>query len=183
MNEYRWELYEYTLNYKKSITSWDIYSNQYDIGMNEHYYYNVNKNNNIELPFYGYGTYRNMKTHNTFYESAFIIDTFDSFHLNYKTYIDKLTFNEDVTNSFIKIIFKYISCYELSIFKKNETEIFIIYMGISKNEFLEFLIDNDYPKNIIYFIQSNEYNITNEIAIVYDIKTKNIIRTAIYGNI
>lgn len=67
--------------------------------------------------------------------------------------------------------------------KKNETEIFIIYMGISKNEFLEFLIDNDYPKNIIYFIQSNEYNITNEIAIVYDIKTKNIIRTAIYGNI
>ena len=71
--------------------------------------------------------------------------------------------------------------YELCIFNKGINQIFVMYLGISNIDFIEFLTTNNYPNDLIsHYINSN-YNINNEIAIVYDIHSKNIIRTAFYG--
>jgi hypothetical protein len=60
-----------------------------------------------------------------------------------------------------------------------------MYLGISNKDFLEFLILNSYPKYIIEFVKTNmenkNYNINNEIAVIYDIKTQKIIRSSFYG--
>jgi hypothetical protein len=83
------------------------------------------------------------------------------------------------------ILYKYASCYELCIHNKNNTQIFVQYLGISAHDFLEFLVHNDYSENIVTFVKEkmrlNLYNINNEITIVYDKSTLEIIRTGFYG--
>ena len=48
-----------------------------------------------------------------------------------------------------------------------------------------FLITSSYPDNIIKYVNNkislNEYNINNEIAIIYDTNTLEIIRSGFYG--
>jgi hypothetical protein len=60
-------------------------------------------------------------------------------------------------------------------------------MGLSNKEFIEFLMENNYPSYIIDFINQqiklNKYNINNEITIVYDTNTLDIIRSGFYGNL
>jgi hypothetical protein len=56
-----------------------------------------------------------------------------------------------------------------------------MYLGISNIDFLEFLNKNDYPKNIIDFVNSDDYKINNEITIIYDIITLEVVRTSFYG--
>jgi hypothetical protein len=60
-----------------------------------------------------------------------------------------------------------------------------MYLGISNEDFLDFLTNNSYPNYIIEFVKNNiekrSYNINNEITIVYDIKTQSIIRSGFYG--
>ena len=64
----------------------------------------------------------------------------------------------------------------------NETDdLYIQWYGITNDEFLNFLIDNNYPDNLIEKYSACEYNIENEISIVYSAKTKSIKRTAFYG--
>jgi hypothetical protein len=60
-----------------------------------------------------------------------------------------------------------------------------MYLGISNNDFLDFLINNSYPTYVIDFvkqkIEKDNYNINNEITIIYDIETQSIIRSGFYG--
>ena len=180
-NIYRWEIYKYDFNKNPVITSNDIISNQYEIGNEEHYYYNMNKI--IELPFWGYGKY---KKNNIMYDESkiFIIDTYNSFFNNYDSYMDKLEYSS-IKDKFKNIILNKYKCYELCIHNKTIDQIFVQYLGISNEDFLNFLIQCKYSTNIINFIQKNialkNYNINNEITIVYDINNMEIIRSGFYG--
>uniref|UniRef100_A0A6C0DYP9 JmjC domain-containing protein n=1 Tax=viral metagenome TaxID=1070528 RepID=A0A6C0DYP9_9ZZZZ len=183
---YRWEIYLYTLDENIRITSWDIDSSSYNISNVEHYYYKYDKeyiNEIISLPFWGCGKY---KKDNVLYDESkiFVIDTYKSFYENYDNYMKKLEF-ENIKDKFKNIILNKYSCYEISIFNKTKNQIFVLYLGITNEEFLNFLITSSYPDNIIKYIKNkillNEYNINNEIAIIYDTNTLEIIRSGFYG--
>ena len=178
---YRWEFYRYTLYENPVVISNDISGNEYNIGDEEHYYYNMNKLK--ELPFWGYGKY---KKNNIMYDESkiFILDTYNQFINNYDSYMDKLEYS-NIKDNFKNItLYKY-KCYELCIHNKKINQIFVQYLGISNEDFLDFLIECNYPDNIINFIKKNislkNYNINNEITIVYDINTMEIIRSGLYG--
>ena len=139
----------------------------------------------VKLPFWGYGKY---KKNNVIYDESkiFVIDTYESFYKNYDEYMKKLYYN-DIKADFKDIILKKYTCYEICIFNKKPNQIFVMYMGLSNDEFVNFLIENKYPQYIINYITKNiklnKYNINNEITIVYDIKSKNILRSGFYGNL
>ena len=173
-NEYRWEIYDYTLDGLPSITSYDIYED--GIGPKTHYYYNMDET--VQLPFWGQGRY---KEDEVFYiESAvFVIDTYSSFFINYNTYMKRLGYDDPLSFRDL-VLYKY-ECYELCIHKKNSNEIFIQYLGISLPDFLNFLSTNVYPSSLISYISSSSYHLNNEITIVYDVVSKCIVRTSFYG--
>lgn len=183
-DEYRWEIYNYTLNNDIKITSWDLYGKKYSIGDEEHYYYKMDYQP-VKLPFWGYGKY---KKNNVIYDESkiFVIDTYESFYKNYDEYMKKLYYN-DIKADFKDIILKKYTCYEICVANKKENQIFVQYMGLTNEEFVNFLIENKYPQYIINYITKNiklnKYNINNEITIVYDIKSKNILRSGFYGNL
>lgn len=190
---YRWEIYKYTLDKIPTITSNDIMQDEYNVGNEEHYYYNVQTAMqtamqtallpNPGLPFWGYGKY---KKDNIMYDESkiFVIDSYISFFNNYDNYMDKLEYTK-IKEIFKNIILNKYQCYEICIHNKNISQIFVQYLGITNTDFLNFLIQNKYPQNIIDFIQKKvfmqEYNINNEITIVYDINTMEIIRSGFYG--
>jgi hypothetical protein len=51
----------------------------------------------------------------------------------------KLEF-ENIKDKFKNIILNKYSCYEISIFNKTKNQIFVLYLGITNEEFLNFLI-------------------------------------------
>jgi hypothetical protein len=180
---YRWELYNYTLdNPSIRITSKDIYQNEYNIGDEEHYYYKLD-DEPVTLPFWGYGKY---KKNNTIYDESkiFVIDEYLWFYNNYDSYMTKLGYAE-IKDRFRKIILHAYHCYEMCIFNKNSKQIFVMYLGISNYDFLNFLTQHAYPSYVIDFVkghvENNNYNINNEIAIVYDIDTQLPVRSGFYG--
>lgn len=183
-NDYRWEIYNYTLNDQPNrITSVDIYTKQYKLGDEEHYYHKIDDGTPVQLPFWGYGKY---KKDNIIYDECkiFVIDYYMSFYNNYDSYMTKLGYDE-IKERFKEIILNKYSCYEICIHNKNPKQIFIQYLGISNNDFLKFLTTNSYPTYIIDFVKKHidngTYNINNEITIVYDIETQSIIRSGFYG--
>ena len=94
-------------------------------------------------------------------------------------YMTKLGYN-DIKDSFRDIILNKYKCYEICIHNKKHNQIFVQYLGISNSDFITFLTENNYMKNIIDFVD-NDYIINNEITIVYDIKSKEIVRSGFYG--
>ena len=181
---YRWEIYLFDLLNEIKVKSWDVHSRSYNIPDEEHHYYKIGNIYDVRLPFWGYGKYK--KNNILYYESKiFVIDTHGSFKYNYDSYMDKLEYSA-IKDKFKNIILNKYSCYELCIFNKTVDQIFVMYLGISSKNFLEFLINGNYPENIINFVEnkmsSYEYYINNEITIVYDINTMEIIRSGFYGN-
>ena len=182
-SDYRWEIYNYTLMEPVSITSFDVYKNQYQLGDEEHYYYKVDDGMPVQLPFWGYGKYKkNNRMHDE--SKIFVIDYYETFYANYDDYMIKMGYAE-IKEKFKEKIFNKYSCYEICIFNKNPTQIFVMYLGITNVEFLEFLITNCYPNYVTEFVKTQinrgTYNINNEITIVYDIRTQEIIRSGFYG--
>jgi hypothetical protein len=183
-DDYRWEIYRYTLHKEVRITSWDIHTDQNDILNDNHYYYKFD-DEPATLPFWGYGKY---KKDNTLLDESkiFVIDSYKSYRNNYDEYMNRLGY-KSIKEVFKDTILEKYSCYELCIFNKNPNQIFVMYLGLTNDEFVGFLKENDYPGYIIEFvvnqIKMNRYNINNEIAIVYDIDTQNIVRSGFYGNL
>ena len=182
---YRWEIYRASFMNKTKITSWDIHSNTYDISEEEHYYFKLGDESAIELPFWGYGKY---KKNDIIYDESkiFVIDRYENFYDNYDEYMNGLEY-ESIKLKFKKIILKKYKCNEICIHNKNPNQIFVQYLGITNQEFIEFLTTNQYPEYVINFVigqvELNNYNITNEITIVYDIDTQDVIRSGFYGNL
>lgn len=177
----RWELYSYfpkNIDDKEiCIFSRDIYPETYNISPEIHLYYNLNPD--VGLPFWGCGKFINPLTKQLYDETEiFVVDSTSSFYLNYTDHMTRLGY-KDIMDSIKELVFKY-KCYETSVHNKNRDHIFIQYLGISNSDFVGFLKDNDYALNIIDLV-NDDYNINNEITIVYNLKTKEIVRSAIYG--
>ena len=106
------------------------------------------------------------------------------FYNNYDNYMTKLGYKE-IKEIFKETILTRYCCYEICIHNKKPNQIFVQYLGISNQDFLEFLKTNSYPNYIIDFVTTNikngTYNINNEITIVYDMITQSVIRTGFYG--
>ena len=52
------------------------------------------------------------------------------------------------------------------------------------NDFIDFLIEANYPINIINFVKNNKKNLeqlSHEITIVYDLDNMTILRSGFYG--
>jgi hypothetical protein len=183
-NNYRWEIYYYTLREDIRIRSWDILGDKYDISEEEHYYF---KHDDVPLglPFWGYGKF---KKQGVLYPESkiFVIDTYRSFYDNYNKYMDKLGYGV-IKQIFRDVVLEKYTCYEICIHNKKPDQIFIQYLGISNQDFLQFLIEQAYPANVVDFVQkninANKYYINNEITIVYDIKSQQIVRSGFYGNL
>lgn len=181
LNEFfRLEFYTYDLESTSNliIESTDVFFNEPYIGNEKHYYYRF-PDQNISLPFWGYGTYK--LKNKVFRESKiFVLDSYQSFFDNYNDYMNRLGYS-NISKKFKNIILNKYKCYEICIHNKHENQIFVQYLGISKESFIEFLSDNNYPNFLIERYSEGEYNINNEIAVIYDIETKQIIRTGFYG--
>lgn len=164
------------LNTDIIIHSYDLYNTDIPLQETIHFYHK--RNNNITLPFYGYGT--NITNNHINVESVYVIDTQSEFIKNYEKYTIKLK----IIKNKCKILLNAYNCKHICIFKKNNTDIFIMYFGISVNDFILFLQAHKYPQQLVTHVveNKNKYaNICHEIAIVYDILTLQPIRSAFYG--
>ena len=88
-----------------------------------------------------------------------------------------------ICKKFKRILNKY-KCTHYCIHNKYTNQIFIQYLGISVDDFINFLYEFNYPNNLQIHVKDNmnKYkNIIHEITIVYDIETTKPIRSAIYG--
>ena len=177
--ELRWEFYKYTLDSNKVVESFDVFNKEPYIGDEKHYYYKLHKNTKTRFPFWGYGTYE--LDGKEYPESKiFVIDSYTNFSNNYITFMKKLGYS-NIAEKFKNIILKKYKCYEICIHNKKEGQIFVQYLGISKKDFTSFLKECNYNMKLIKHIETSNYKINNEITLVYNIKTMNIIRSGFYG--
>ena len=178
----RWEVYKYHFGYHSvpvneenlAITSTDLFDTSNPVGPDTHKYYGI-KDQTYSLPFQGYGTGQGDK-----HESYYIIDESTSFLINSREYMKRIQVVHDITH----FLYKY-SCVQLCVFNKNPDEIFVMYLGISIDDFIHFLLENKYPGTLTSHVieNKNKYSrIKHEIAIIYNIKSGEIVRTALYGN-
>lgn len=179
-DEYRLEFYLYDLNNKDNnvITSRDIYKDR--IGEEVHYYHHLDERiQTYSLPFWGFGTY--VRNGERFDESKiFAIDSYVSFKENYDEYMRRLMY-KDVADKFRGIVLDKYPCYEICIHNKTPGQIFVQYLGISKQDFIGFLKEHRYTSSLVEYYERQDFRINNEITIVYDTGNANVIRTGFYG--
>jgi hypothetical protein len=142
------------------------------------YIFYHNFNNKLKLPHFGYG--KKINNNEIIDESLYVLDNFNKFKKYYVTYLEKIkltSFNESK-----HLLDKY-NCKKICIHNKYNNNLFIKYLDISIDDFIDFLIEFNYPNKFIYHVKNN-YNkykdIIHEITIVYDIDLKPI-RSAFYG--
>ena len=161
------------------IHSFDIFKNNNTFGDDIHLYYKK-KNTTFKLPFYGSGTTLKINGEEHF-ESIFVFDTQKQFILHFDKYIKYI--NSENSKQF-KYLLELYQCDYIAIWKKNNTQLFIQYLGISINDFIHFIKTYNYPDTLLKHVTEykNMYtNILHEITIVFDKKTKKPVRTAFYG--
>jgi hypothetical protein len=184
----RWEVYQYQYDIKDSskmspllkdkgivITSTDVYDTSNVIGDEDHIY--TCDNGNMGLPFFGHG-YKNKDEP----ESIFVLDNKQRFKEKFGDYMKKIGFGKNV-DKFHSYLDDY-SAKDLCIFNKFKDQIFIMYFGLKVEDFLWFLIKFRYDTHLIQHVLTNMHmykDICHEIAIVYDIKTGEPIRSGFYG--
>lgn len=159
-----------------AVHSFDLFNTNIPLQPDIHFYHTISKI--TDLPFFGYGTMN--KKNEIIRESDFVIDTQDNFMQNYTLYLSEINLSADTCKNLITTY----KCHYVSVHKKNTTDIFIQYFGISIVDFILFLITFKYPQQLIIHVQENKSkyeNICHEITIVYDIITQVPIRSAFYG--
>lgn len=178
ISSYRLEFYEYNLSGNPVVASTDILFDSPHIGEKRHYYHKFS-GQNIELPFWGHGTY---KLNNKIYPESkiFVIDSYKNFKNNYYSHMERLGYTE-ISEEFKKIILEGYECYELCIFNKEPGQLFLMYLGISRQDFIDFLDKNKYPEDLLNYYTENNINVNNEVTIIFDTYTKNVIRSGFYG--
>jgi len=164
------------LNKNIIIHSFDLYNNDTVIGDEIHFYHNLDSK--LELPHFGYGT--KINNNEIIDESLYVVDNSYDTIKNYDTYLEKIRltgFNESK-----HLLYKY-NCKKICIHNKYNNNLFIQYLDISLDDFIDFLIEFNYPNKFIQHVKShnNKYkDIIHEITIVYDQNLKPI-RSAFYG--
>jgi hypothetical protein len=161
------------------IHSFDLYENG-TIGKDIHFYYNENKIMNI--PFFGKSDTL-QEDGITKFDSYFVLDESKRFMKEYDNYMKKINYKDNKVFILKYLLLKY-NCSYYCIFNKNPDQIFILYLGISINDFILFLDEFKYSSELINHVKTHvdKYkDILHEIAIIYDINTGKPIRTAFYG--
>jgi hypothetical protein len=161
------------------IHSLDLYNKDNDneiLGNEIHFYYNTE--NILKLPHFGYG---NKKIDNNIIdETLYFVDFAENVQKNYQTYLKKIKLEKFL--NFECLLYKY-KCKMICIHNKYNNQLFIQYLDISINDFINFLIKFNYPKKFIQYVKKNKQKykeIIHEITIVYDEQLIPI-RTAFYG--
>lgn len=172
----KWELYKYN---NKTIESYEILNERNKEGK-----YIPNFMDLYYISTVGENTYKGLvyrKDKKLTKRGNYIIDTYKGFKDNFNSYWDELNYPSNLY-SWVKdeVIKKYKTDY-FCIFQKNNSEFYCMFIGISNEDFLKFLIEYKYNQDLIDFYSKNDFNISNEIAIVFDKITKKPIRTAFYG--
>ncbi len=209
-NEYRWEIYVY--HYKPSnfknkckeniliqyainktlpnkelnnqlrnnpniiINSFDILNNNTVFNNEIHTYETLSYDNNLPLWGVGYDIINSHKNH----VGNFVYDNKENFFKNSDYYLKKLDLPSN--SSVIKILHKY-DCKNLCVWNKNN-DLFIQWLVISIDSFIDFLKENNYKQEFINYLLSNKNDfkyISHEITIVYNKYTLQPIRSGFYG--
>ena len=158
------------------INSFDILNNNNIFNDEIHTYEKVLYDN--QLPFWGSGyDIINLKKTQV---GNFIYDDTQNFLKNAEYYLKKLGLpsNSDV----IKLLHKY-DCKNMCLWNKNN-DLFIQWLVISIDDFINFLQENNYKEDFVNFILSNKNEFTyisHEITIVYNKDTLIPIRSGFYG--
>ena len=134
--------------------------------------------NNYTCPIFGigYDIINNFKNKC----SEFIYDSRDNFIKNYKLFMSYLDLPDN--NNILNLLFKY-NYYNLCIWNK-QNDLFIQWLVISVDDFINFLEENQYKYDFIDYIKNNKDDykyISHEITIVYDRDTLKPIRSGFYG--
>ena len=79
------------------------------------------------------------------------------------------------------ILYKYLAVEQLCIHNKAPGQIFVQYLGITYRDFINFLSEATFPKQLIDHVNSSDYRIINEITVVYDTATVSFVRGSFYG--
>uniref|UniRef100_A0A6C0HTL1 JmjC domain-containing protein n=1 Tax=viral metagenome TaxID=1070528 RepID=A0A6C0HTL1_9ZZZZ len=209
-NIYRWEIYNYHYdshnNKKKIKNDWkkiisdnlfiskktnnimndnntiinsiDILNNDCCFNNELHTYEKIKKNNELITPFYGKGY--DIINEKKIRVSNFIYDTYNNFFENKELFFKELDLPY---NSKIDLILRKYKAENICLWNK-KGDYFIQWLTISIDDFIDFLIENNYKKTFINYVIKNksEYkNISHEITVVFD--RKNIIpyRSGFYG--
>lgn len=180
-NLYKWEFYKYKMSKPnkgkvKFITSYEIYPKRSENGSYISDFYDEYFLEKREGEFASGSIYRVSENENKKL-GIFILDECLNFKNNFDDYVSKLNYNK---SSLPENILEKYKCKHLCIHQKYNNEFYIQYIGISKEDFLNFLKENEYEQSLISHYEQNNYLISNEITIVYDDNFK-IKRTAFYG--
>jgi hypothetical protein len=174
-NYYKWELYNYEEK-NCNIKSYEIYpvkntNSVYISNFYDEYYLDIQQNE------FHLGSIYRIKNKEKTKLGIFLLDETCNFKNNFKDYVSMLSYD----NSFLtKNILEKYRCKHLCIHQKNNNEFYIQYIGISKKDFLNFLVENEYEDELINHYEKNDYQISNEITLVYDYDFK-IKRSSFYG--
>jgi hypothetical protein len=146
------------------------------LGDDIHLYY---RNGNMSFPFFGNGT--TLSVSGVKQESTSVIDSQQSFIANYSTLTETIGL---VNIPYFKKHLSTYQCKDICIFNKFDGNIFIMYFGISIDDFILFLKRFNYPQQFVQHVDVNRNmyeNIEHEIAIVYNIASQIPVRSAFYG--
>ena len=164
-------------NSNNIIHSFDLYNNDVNIVGNDiHFYHNLDTK--LKLPHFGYGV--KLNNNEIINESSYFVDFSEAVKDNYDTYLEKIKLSG--FNNYKHLLDKYI-CKRICIHNKYNNNLFIQYLDICIDDFIDFLYEFNYPNKFIQHIKNNKIkykDIVHEITIVYDNDLKPI-RSAFYG--
>jgi hypothetical protein len=115
-------------------------------------------------------------------ESVYVISDRKNMLANIDAYLNVLKYT--VTAETVVPLLKKYNCKDLALFQKFDGNVFIIYLGISVEDYALFLVEHQYPSNIKRHVaaHSKRYrDIVHEVAVVYSLETLAPVRSAFYG--
>jgi hypothetical protein len=115
-------------------------------------------------------------------ESMYVISDRNNVLTNIDAFLQVLKYTV-AARTVVPLLKKY-TCKDLALFQKYDGNVFIIYMGISVEDFASFLVEHKYPAHITRHVGANisRYrDIVHEVAVVYNLETLAPVRTAFYG--
>jgi hypothetical protein len=189
-NGYKWELYNYeelksTKDIKIPIISYEIFPKRNELGeyisdFRDEYYIKKHNQDDLGNIINNNGIIYRIKD-KKIKSGNWILDTQENFFKNFEKNLNKLKYKKDIFDK--NIVLKY-KCDHIYVAQRNNNEFYIMYIGISNQDFLNFLIENKYEFDLINHYKNSDYQISNEVTLVYDISKKNefkIKRTAFFG--
>jgi len=160
------------------IHSRDFYNAPTVMGPDIHIYRSLSE---LALPHFGQG-HAIQPDGSLVLESVYIVTTAEDAVANAQLLLDTLSL--PCTGKVLSVLLRRYKCNHISVFNKLNGEVLIKYSGVSVGNYLEFLIEFEYPANLKDHATANvdQYrDIIHEIAIVYNGRTGLPVRTSFYG--